>query len=348
MSVDSLLARARSNEEKQARLHAMELRFLDAGSLETLCETIVGDYREAFALASVNLFLFDWDGALRRFFGESEIEPPAGVQVLEAGDAEHLLTLSGSRPWLGPFDKRLHRRHFPTGRDRLASVALLPLNRRSRPVGLLSLASEDTDRFQSGLGTEFLQRLGAILAVCIENSINAERLRQLGLRDPLTHLYNRRYFQERLVQAMNLAMRGEQSLSCVYLDIDHFKRINDQYGHPVGDAVLCEVARRIAAQLRVGEVVARVGGEEFALLLTDTALDPACGVAERMRAAISASDYHLGDEQTLRLSLSAGVAEWSPARAPASEAAAADLIARADAALLRAKQAGRDCVVEDA
>ncbi len=345
MSLDTLLDEARTNEAKLARLQAMEFRFLAAGSLDTLCEAIVEDYRETFSLAAVSLFLFDWDGELSRFLREAEIHERHGVHVVQAAQAEQLTALCSDKPWLGAFEERLHHRHFPVSRHALKSVALLPLSRRGRHIGLLAFGSADASRFDPALGTEFLQRLTAIVAICVENSLNLERLKRLGLRDPLTHLFNRRYFLERLMQAMNLGMRSEEPIGCIYADLDLFKKINDTYGHPAGDVVLCEAARRISRQLRIAEVVARVGGEEFAVMLVGSSHVDAMAVAERIRNAIAATPFNLPGNKRIPVTLSGGVAVWHAEQAPASTQAVDGLIARADQALLQAKQEGRNRIV---
>lgn len=348
MSLDTLLEEARTNEAKLARLQSMEFRFLDASSLESLCEAIVEDYRETFGLTAVTLFLFDWDGTLSRFLQEAEIRERTGVHVVHAAQAEQLTTLCSDKPWLGEFDQRVHRRHFPSALRGLKSVALLPLSRRGKHIGLLAFGSDDATRFDPALGTDFLQRLTAIIAICVENSLNFERLRQLGMRDPLTHLFNRRYFLDRMLQAMNVAMRTEQPIGCIYADLDFFKKINDTYGHPAGDVVLCETARRMSRQLRIGEVLARMGGEEFAVMLVGTSLEDTIVVAERMRAAMAETPFNLPGNKRIPVSLSAGVAEWRAELAPASMKAVDDLLARADSALLKAKQDGRDRIIADA
>ncbi len=230
-------------------------------------------------------------------------------------------------------------------RHRLNSVALLPLGRRGKHIGLLVFGAEDATRFDPALGTEFLQRLTGIVAICIENSLNLERLRHLGMRDPLTHLFNRRYFLERLLQAMHVAMRTEEPISCIYVDLDLFKKINDHYGHAAGDVVLCEVARRISRQLRVAEVVARMGGEEFAVMLIGATQADAMAVAERIRGAIAATPFNLPGNRRVPVTLSGGVAEWQAQRAPASMQAVDDLLSRAGAATLKAKQDGRNALV---
>lgn len=157
-------------------------------------------------------------------------------------------------------------------------------------------------------------------------------LERLARTDSLTGLANRHVLQEALDRAAALAHRQSHRLALVLLDIDHFKQINDRHGHPAGDAVLIEVAQRLAATVRAGEVLARVGGEEFAWLLPDARIDEAIVAADRARTAISAVPFLTAG----RLTMSAGVGVML---APGDGDA---LYRLADRALYDAKQSGRD------
>jgi len=164
-----------------------------------------------------------------------------------------------------------------------------------------------------------------------------EALAALARRDPLTGLANRRALEEALAREVGRAARDGAPLAVVALDVDHFKRVNDAHGHAAGDAVLAAVAARAAEALRAGDLLARIGGEEFAALLPGATLEAAAEVAERVRARIGAAPVPAG-EARLAVTVSAGVA----ALAPAEDGAA--LLARADARLYAAKRAGRDRV----
>lgn len=157
-------------------------------------------------------------------------------------------------------------------------------------------------------------------------------LQRLATHDPLTGLANHRTFHEHLGREVSRANRHRLSLSVAVLDLDRFKRINDTFGHPVGDRVLCETAERLRSLVREGELLARVGGEEFAWILTDADREGAVLAAERARRAISADPF----PQAGTLTMSAGVCELAPA------GDARQLYALADQALYRAKQRGRD------
>lgn len=167
-----------------------------------------------------------------------------------------------------------------------------------------------------------------------------EALRQLATHDPLTGLLNRREFDRILTEESERAARFGGSLGLVVLDLDHFKLINDRHGHPAGDAVLREVARRLAAQVRSVDRVMRLGGEEFGLVLVQTDRADARRVAERAWEAIRAEPVAAGEAPVLAVTASAGVALL-----PGDAATPAALVTAADQALYAAKSAGRDRVV---
>jgi diguanylate cyclase (GGDEF)-like protein len=161
-----------------------------------------------------------------------------------------------------------------------------------------------------------------------------ERLAGLATTDSLTALRNRRAFEERLREEVLRARRTHQPLSLLLMDIDHFKRFNDSFGHLAGDEALCEVAAILAHSLRETDLPARYGGEEFAAILPDTPRDAAAQVAERVRAAIAR-----GAGTTRPITVSVGVAACGPGVDTARA-----LVDAADRALYRSKAMGRNCV----
>ncbi|TAL04067.1 MAG: diguanylate cyclase [Porticoccaceae bacterium] len=165
-----------------------------------------------------------------------------------------------------------------------------------------------------------------------------QRLEILSQRDGLTGLYNRRYWQERLEEEFGRAQRYGAVFSLVLFDLDHFKQINDRYGHPGGDEVLRAVARRLPPLLRTTDLAGRYGGEEFAVLLTNTMQAGALVVAERIREAMRSEEVQFSDHE-ISFTASIGVVQFDPECSSASE-----LIARADRALYAAKRGGRDLV----
>ncbi len=173
------------------------------------------------------------------------------------------------------------------------------------------------------------------------------RLEHEGITDALTGLYNRRYLDRRLEEEFARAQRHALPLAILLLDIDHFKRINDTYGHPVGDQVLSALGRLTLKTLRTSDIAARYGGEEFLVIAFSTSADAAAALAERWRQWVESHALALAGatspEQAIRVTASVGVAALGP-----EVDSVRKLVERADQALYRAKQAGRNRVVVDA
>lgn len=153
--------------------------------------------------------------------------------------------------------------------------------------------------------------------------------------DPLTGLANRRMLNEHLQQAARYARNGTCSFCVAMFDVDYFKRINDQYGHEVGDHTLIELAKVLPQQLRATDLCGRWGGEEFLVVLSDTTLEQAQQVVERVYTQLRTVPLQVGDKQ-LTITASAGVAEYRPGEGYQAT------VRRADSALMKAKQGGRD------
>jgi diguanylate cyclase (GGDEF)-like protein len=167
-----------------------------------------------------------------------------------------------------------------------------------------------------------------------------ETLLDLSTKDPLTGLANRGSALAELQNRFGLSLRYDRPLSVVVGDLDHFKRVNDTYGHGAGDFVLHAFAERLMATLREADLAGRIGGEEFLMILPETDLAGARPFAERLRKAIAATPFLL-PSGGLNLTCSLGIAERT-----AADLEAGQLLARADAALYRAKNGGRDRVSE--
>ncbi|GAB6061322.1 diguanylate cyclase [Deferrisoma palaeochoriense] len=168
-----------------------------------------------------------------------------------------------------------------------------------------------------------------------------QELRLLSVTDGLTKAYNHRHFQERLRAEYARATRHGEPLACVMIDLDRFKRINDTYGHPVGDRVLVHLVEVLKEGVRGEDLVARYGGEEFVLLLPKTDAAHARALAERLRARIEAEPVPIGDGATLPVTVSMGVADLVPGSRDRSPD---ELLKAADEALYRAKTNGRNRV----
>jgi diguanylate cyclase (GGDEF)-like protein len=212
-----------------------------------------------------------------------------------------------------------------------------------RLLGVLALYDRlGADDFDDG-DLVTLRTFAGQAAVAVENVLLHQEAERLSLTDPLTGLWNYRYLQVSLHREIERSVRFDRPLSVLAIDLDHFKQVNDTHGHPAGDAVLSEVARRLEAQVREVDLVFRQGGEEFVLLLPETDVEGARHAAERICRALrdtpvrlSADDPQFG-ELVASITASVGVAVY-----PDHGATGAEVMEAADDALYQAKAEGRD------
>lgn len=183
------------------------------------------------------------------------------------------------------------------------------------------------------------EELLARVAVMVRVRTAESQMRQASYTDDLTGLYNRRFLQQRLAEEMHRASRYTLRLSCILLDIDHFKSINDTHGHAAGDFVLKELAGIMKSHVRKSDLAIRYGGEEFMLILFENDKNGALRVAERVRADVESHAF-AWKGQPLRLTISSGVAVFPDDGITMPD----ELIARADSALYSAKSSGRNLV----
>jgi diguanylate cyclase (GGDEF)-like protein len=214
-------------------------------------------------------------------------------------------------------------------------VVAIPLIAKDRVVGVLKLSDADPAAID-GRRCEKLHGVAGAIAVALENS----RLYRMAVTDGLTGLYVHRHFQHRLEEEFTRSQRYRAPLSLLMVDIDHFKRFNDEHGHAVGDFVLRQVARALAEEARATDVACRYGGEEMALICPETELEGARRIAERIRARIALRRYHPEEGGPgLSVTVSIGVAVVAEEMRERGE-----LVVRADEALYRAKRNGRNRV----
>jgi two-component system, cell cycle response regulator len=338
------------NDALYRKTQERELELLQADSLATLLEHLVHGLRASYQLDAVSLVLHDPQHEIRHLllgdgFALDALQEVQFVDLLVAR-APQLAGLE--RPWLGPFRVADHELLFP-GLKGLGSIALIPLRRNGQLDGALVFGSADPRRFSRDLASDFLAHLGVVAAICIENAINRARLMRSGLTDFLTGFHNRRYLHSRLREELARAQRARESVACLMIDVDHFKRINDQHGHLAGDAVLREVAHRLDAEMRVSDTGARFGGDEFAIILAKGGVADGERVAKRALAAVRDKPIVVTPQISEQVTLSIGVAVAAPdERVKDYKALAEALIAAADAALYRVKSAGRNGVAVSA
>lgn len=169
---------------------------------------------------------------------------------------------------------------------------------------------------------------------------NIAQLRDLANKDPLTGLWNLRFFSDASSSLFSISQRNGDPLCLLFIDIDNFKAINDNYGHQIGDHVLCEVASLIASQLRKSDLIGRIGGEEFVVLMPNTNIDGAYILAEKLRVSVATAQNFVPFDSLRGVAISIGIAYDLR-----SDASVIDMQKRADMAMYQAKQQGRNRVV---
>ncbi len=364
----ALMTQAQTNEAKLQKLQQQEILLIGANSLPELIDIVLQQYRDAYELDYVSLLLIDKDYEIRHvveFMSPGLLKLPTlifsdshtlleNVVIAQAAIKEKtnpvefqktLFPNFKNEPYLGKCSDACGEILFPSIPKKPECVAVLPLIRHNKLIGSLNLASFDPSRFITGSGTNLIQRLSSILAVCIENAVNNEKLKLLGLTDALTGIHNRRYFMQRLEEEVVRGTRQDLPVSCLFIDIDHFKSFNDLYGHSVGDEVLRYVANIIKQQMRLSDVLARYGGEEFSVLLTNTDSELAQDIAERIRLSIANAILKVDSlPDDLHVTVSIGCTTMKDADHQNITSLGKSLINLADQALYVSKDAGRNCI----
>ena len=345
--LEEMTAEAARNVDKMRRSQRRELGLLQAEDLKSLFQALTVGLLESYGLQFVSVVLCDPDHDIRHLLLAvgSPAQDVDKLIIVESmtGLAPQYVNLR--QPWLGPFAASDHQMIFQDSSD-IRSVAIIPLRRRRKLIGSINFGSNDASRFTRDHASDFLGHLGVIASYCVENVVNRSRLTRSGFTDVLTGWHNRRYLQVRIGEELARAQRDHANVVCLMLDVDHFKRVNDTWGHAAGDEVLREIARRIETQVRASDIAARYGGEEFVVILPNIDKESGALLAERIRRAVSATPIALpnGDETTITASI--GIAEIRPEKGVKDLKSLGDsLIVRADVALYSAKSSGRDCVV---
>ena len=219
------------------------------------------------------------------------------------------------------------------------SFLMVPLMMGGDLLGVIRLNSYKPDIYQE-YDQDVLTTLANQTAMAFENALMVQQTKEMAIRDGLTGVYNHRHFQEKLAEELVKSERYNKDLSVVLLDVDHFKKFNDNYGHQEGDKVLKTVAEIIQNTVRHKiDTVARYGGEEFAVILPEADGNIGKDLAERIRKNIEGHIFENNGKTVYRVTTSIGVSSY-----PFDSREQKELIQFADKALYAAKGAGRNCV----
>ncbi len=344
--IAALMDEAAANERLLKRSQERELELLKAETIAQLFDAICNGLKTSYALESVTLLLLDPQHEIRHLLIAEHVDTASIPNVLFADSLVGMAPQFNAfhKPWLGPYMGCDHQLLFPRG-ESIRSVALIPLRRQDRLQGSLNFGSADEKRFSRHLATDFLAHLGVIASFAIENTINRARLVRSGLTDFLTGWHNRRYLNARLKEELARAQRQGTGLTCLLIDLDRFKEINDRHGHLAGDVALREAAQRVDAHIRGSDATARFGGDEFVVLAPGISPEQAAALAERIRLAVCEVPLEISPGVEIGMTVSIGVAGIQLSRDETDLRSAAEtLLANADSALYRAKQLGRNRV----
>jgi diguanylate cyclase (GGDEF)-like protein len=312
------------------------------------CQNVNEAY-EVFTLIAEHLFP-DHIGALYCF------KPDADQESLE-----RVVHWGAEQPWAPTMDAdacmalrrgRLHTVEQATNSIYCSNIETkhympyicVPLSAQNEVIGVLRLGTTSTDNARTSHERERWQRLAVMvadnLALALSNLHLRARLQQQAIRDSLTGLFNRRYMDETLEREIQRAERHQHPIGVIMLDIDHFKRFNDIYGHHAGDLLLQAVGRFLRTHTRGEDIACRYGGEEFILVLPEASLEETRRRAEHIRTAMKHIFVEYSGQMLGGNTISLGAAIF-----PDHGTTADNLIDEADRALYRAKDAGRDCVM---
>jgi diguanylate cyclase (GGDEF)-like protein len=331
-------ARLYSLEQRRAKqleaINAIARQTTALVELDHLLDLVCTLMLERFPIDQVAVLLADEEGRLYVSANFGKLTPvlPQGEPIRGVGLAGKALQLSQTVV-CNDVDADPD---YVAGCRETKSEMCVPLMFFGEKLGVLALDNASLDAFDLG-DVQPLESVADICAAAIANARHFERTQQLAYLDGLTGIFNRRFFEMRIREELERAQRYNTNLAVVMLDIDYFKKLNDEFGHLLGDEVLRQVSTIFQQHLRKGDVVCRYGGEEFALLLPQTSGENAYEVAEKLRRTVET--YHFPGVPR-PVTISAGVAAF-----PACGKTRDEVVSAADAALYHAKLSGRNRVI---
>ncbi len=295
-----------------------------------------------------NLFDFSafailWKEGPSLYVYQEESCPSSFTQAVKNNIGKVWSILGGGQIDLSLIDVRIEKRKLRSRLEMDPDAALkshltLPLAIEGEIIGCISLNSEQSNAFDAQ-DLQFFSVIGYQMAATLKHFQRFSSIKNIALYDTLTGLYNRRYFDERLGLEAQKSFYGGTALSLVMIDIDHFKRVNDTFGHTEGDKVLREIAGLLRTSVRKKDTVARYGGEEFILILPEAGIEESTMIAERIRRLVESTRFDVSSAR-LNLTVSLGISNFPNHRARSKE----ELVKMADQALYEAKRGGRNQV----
>jgi diguanylate cyclase (GGDEF)-like protein len=322
--------------------HDIEMELLACQSIHDITGLLLEVVPQRLELLSASLHLVDKETEnIELLIADEDIKPVSGLNIYHNND-------SFKQPYQGVLAARIIPADSMLAGQESAGqeLLLLPLLRGSQLIGSLQYGLKPGLLTLSEASAQLLNHLSSVIAASLENCINQQYLAHLSIIDVLTKVKNRRGFDIDLLREVGRACRSGDCLSCLFIDIDFFKMINDSYGHCVGDMALQQVVDRIQSQLRRSDLLARYGGEEFAVLLPSCDMADALEIAERIRLTVTETMIDVPDTIPFRISVSVGVAACHVNESQDSgyQRMGQWLVHSADNALYQAKSNGRNQV----
>ncbi len=343
--LNSLLDDAVRNQETLQNFQAFELELMNSSSLNNLIELLLKESLLELGWETATLTLVDPEYEIQRYLEQSGSKFSDCPEIIFIDSNEELENIYKQKlfPIFESYNADAHHLLFSAETKKPDATWLLPLSRNHNLTGSYNIGKQAGNHPQENSATDFLQHLAAVISASLEISINRERLKTLGLMDPLTGVNNRRFFDQRLVEEVTSVIRANAEISCLFIDIDHFKKINDNYGHQAGDEILKEVAQIIRDLVRSTDVVARYGGEEFTVLLSHKGKQKASEIAERIRKTIEERIFTVPQHGDITVTTSIGINSLSTTEHDGDVNDIASLFVEgADRALYQAKDNGRN------
>ena len=289
-------------------------------------------------------FGFLWKPGLLLYSYQDESCLPSFTQDVVKNMVKVLTSLGEDPIDINRIVLQVEKRRLKTGqsesspRAALKSHLTLPLALEMEIVGCISLNSDQPNTFDAQ-DLQFFSVIGYQMAASLKHFQRFSSIKNMAIYDTLTSLHNRRYFEEKLRIDAQKAFGTQTSLSLIMIDIDHFKKVNDTFGHPAGDVILREIASLLKKSVRGMDTVARYGGEEFILILPGAKVEASHNIAERIRRLVESTTFDVGTAH-LNMSISLGISNFPVHPARSGE----ELIKMADQALYEAKRGGRNRV----
>lgn len=261
------------------------------------------------------------------------LPPGHGVAgwVAENGESLIIADVRSDERFAAEFDRKLS---FTT-----RSIACVPVKSHDKVFGVIELINSLDDGIFDESDEQILVTIADFAGIAISNAKALEKIKQLVITDDLTGLFNSRYFFEQIEYELERAKRYDLTLSLVFFDLDHFKTVNDTYGHLTGSRLLAEVGTVVSRNIRMTDKGARYGGDEFVIILPHTEKFGAIALAQKLHRELHSQLFVSNYGDPLKVSASFGVASF-----PDDAATSSELIAAADDAMYQAKNVGRDAV----